>query len=462
MSTEIVDVQEIDQALETDNAFQERKAKERLVAVEREHAKLSRVGSIMRYIGVAIIMAATGTFLFQRWSDMSQMARYFSFLGFTGGLCVSALLCGLKIKENKGARTLFGVVLTLLPVHCAQLGAILYSQTSARYLNLRHTYPHFLHLSVPTLMDAIIVLVVGLVGLLPMAYMAYSVMARKRARSLMMIGCAMSGALLLPTRDPLLVGLLIATMSVVTLVGERKFAAIGDLLTREALIARCVPFLAIAVMIARQCMLYGAPGFLQGLIWLALSAFLFDFLPRVTSEKSVIAGGEVVTAVATMVGMSLIGEGVATGFGLSRTALAPLLHGMPMVIVLGLMAERARHVPGLFRFCAATALFFTGVVELLAVDGVEACVVALVIGILGVAHACIKELKMSLLAGGALTFLSLARGCLLAIDAISLSSWFTLGMVGVLTVVGASYLERNFILLRDGLQGARKRVAAWK
>jgi hypothetical protein len=41
------------------------------------------------------------------------------------------------------------------------------------------------------------------------------------------------------------------------------------------------------------------------------------------------------------------------------------------------------------------------------------------------------------------------------------SPWILLGVIGVGTIVSASYIERNFIRLREELLALRKRVASW-
>jgi hypothetical protein len=61
-----------------------------------------------------------------------------------------------------------------------------------------------------------------------------------------------------------------------------------------------------------------------------------------------------------------------------------------------------------------------------------------------------------------LTVLSLGRVTLFAIGSLSFSPWIILGVIGIATIVGASYLERNFTKLRDGVFSARKRVSAWR
>lgn len=453
-------VQEIDEALAQEHLSLEKQSEERLHVAVKERERISRIGTVLRYIGVAVLMAATGTFMFQRWGDMTHMSRYFAFLAFTAVVCAAGLVCGLKIGENKGARTLLGAVVVLLPVHCAQIGAILFSRLGggAHAMN----YPSYFFWSVPSLADAVLVAVAGAVALIPMAYMAYSVLARNYARQLMLLGCAVSAILVVPTRDPLIVGLLLTVAGVVACMGEIKLSGVAELKTREAAVARCVPFIATAMLIGRQGALYHSSIFFQGIVYALMSAVLFEIAPRITTKKSIVRFCEAAALYPTALSCHLLADAVLRGFALHGTALAPVVIGLPITLVFAVMAERAKETSRLFRALSAVALFVTGLVELVDGVGIESCIIALVIGIFAVTYACVSEHKGLLFAGGSLTLLSLGRVTFLAIGSLSFSPWILLGVIGVATIVGASYLERNFTKLREGMFLARKRVSGWR
>jgi hypothetical protein len=460
MSTENVQViQEVDEALAAERASVEKRTEERLTAATKERDKISRIGSLLRYIGVGVLIASMATFMFQRWDTMTQVSRYFAFLAFTAGVCVSGLLCGLKIGENKGARTLLGAVVTLIPIHCAQIGAFIYSRVANGVSE--HSYPSYFYFMAPTLTDAVIVAVGGLLALLPMAYMAYSVLARKHAKRLLLLGCGVSAALLVPTRDPLFVAGLVAVAGALAYIGERSFGSIVELKTREAFVARLVPFIALAMLIGRQSSLYHPTTVLHGVEMALLSALLFGILPQFFKEKGLVWASENVSLITTMIAALLFGDAVISGFNLSGSVIAPLVVGLPLTVVYALMAHRAREAGVVFRGISALTLFGTGVAELLNGAHVEACLISLVIGILGVTYACITENKGTLFAGVSLAVLSLMRVCFIAITSMSVSPWILLGVIGVGTILGASYLERNFTKIRENLVSARRQVADW-
>lgn len=454
------EVREIEEALAADIANREKQNEERLAAASRERDKISRIGMALRYVGIAVLFAATGSFMFQRWGDMTHLARYLSFLIFTVGVCGAGLLCGLKIGENKGARTLLGVVVTLIPVHAAQLGAILFSRFGSPPIT-PVSYPSALYWSVSSLSDVLIAVGVGVATLVPMAFMAYSVLARSHARQLLMLGCGVSAALMIPTRDPMLVGMIMAIASACTLIGEARLSSVLELRTREGVIARSVPFLAVAMLIGRQCFLYNSTSLFLGIVCLIASAVAFEMVPRLNISGLVTTLSEHLAVPLTALGVFFVGDAILQGFDLSASVFAPLVIGMPMGVAFAVMAERARESAGVFRVASSVTLFLTGLSELLSGSGVEAGVISLLIGIVALTVGSAAEKKGMFLAGAVLILLSLGRVCLDALGNISVSPWVILGVIGVGTIVAASYIERNFIRIREEFSAMRKKIATW-
>jgi hypothetical protein len=149
------------------------------------------------------------------------------------------------------------------------------------------------------------------------------------------------------------------------------------------------------------------------------------------------------------------------GFDLTQTIVPPLVIGLPMGLAFTVMAERARESGGVFRVASSAALFCTGLAELISVGSVPAGVVALLIGIIALTVGCFAERRGLFVAGTSLIVLSLGRISLDALANVSVSPWILLGVIGVGTIVSASYIERNFIRLREELLALRKRVASW-
>lgn len=457
MSNEANNIQnEIDHALET----QKRAENERAQRDSRQQRRVSLLGTGLRSIGVLVLIASVVTCMCQQWEYMDHLARYFSFLGFTGLVCGAGLVCGLKIRESKGARTLLGAVTTFIPVHCAQLGAILYSQTKQGAT--LSAYPSYLYWSVPTMSQALLALGVGLVTLIPMAYMAYSVLARRFAIQLFATGFVASAALLVPSRDPLIAAILLSLTTIFVLRQEASFSDKVELKTKEAIVARMVPMIAILTMVGRQAALYNTPSFFMGLLFALVSVVLFEMTPRLTTNRLAIATGELISIVTTLIAIQLEADAIITGFKLWNSEVDPLVRGLPLSLVFALMAERSRQVGNVLRASAAIILFLTGTIELCQYGNFSASCIALVIGIAAITIAFLNEQRALFFAGASLTLLALVKTSALAFSSLYVSSWIVMGLLGVFTIVGASYLEKNFASLREHALGVRRRIGAWK
>lgn len=447
---------EIEMALEAER----REAHDQMNKAQERQSRVARLGSGLRFIGVMVLVAAVATFMSQRWTEMSHLTRYFSFLGFTAFVCGAGLLCGLKIGESKGARTLLGAVVTFIPVHCAQLGAILYSRAAQSAPS--ELYPSYLYWSVPSLTQAILALSVGLLALAPMAYMAYSVLSRRFAKTLFTLGFATSSALLLPTRDPLIVGLLISVVAVCMIRAEVSFSGIVELKTKEAIVARAVPMLALLTIVGRQAALYDTPRVFVGVLFALLSAVLFEVMPRVVPHKRVTGLCEVASMGTVAIAALMIADGLMHGFQVAGAEFEPLLYGLPIALSYALMAERARLTGSTFRVYSALALLLTGGAELCMYGSLASSVFALVIGIGAVTIGCLSQQRAMLFVGAGLTLLALVKTTAIAFSSLYVSAWIVMGVLGIVTIVGASYLERNFLLLRERLFAFRQRMQGWR
>lgn len=447
-------VQEIDAALH--NEVTERASDEQLKAKksEAQQRKIGRIGMLLRVLGSIVLLAGAGTFLFQRWGEMSHLVRYLSFLGFTAGVCAAGLLCGLGIKENKGARTLLAIVASLIPVHFAQLGALLFSQTPEALTP--SYYPQYFYWAAPTLGDALLALACGVTALIPMAFMSYSVLVRQHAKRFLYANLLASAVLLVPSRDPLLISLLIGLVGTMVLMADRKVSNSPDLKTVEGVIARLLPFAALSLTAARQFFLYNAAEFIVGSVLALGTAALYGPIRRVFRNEGIVGTIEVVSLASASVACFLLVDTLQLP---SIYRIASL--GIVGCLVLSVMGTQARVVGKLYQTVAAVVLIWSAGAECTLV-GIEASIISLVMGLVAVTVACIAERKVLLAAGLCVVSISLGDVVVLALRSVTISPWLTLGTIGVSTVLAASYLERNFVRLAEIATQSRARLASWK
>jgi hypothetical protein len=138
-----------------------------------------KLGRLLRIIGSAVLIAAAMAFLVQRWGSMNDILRYVSFLGFTAVLTGAGFLCGVRIKEDKGARTFLSLAAGMVTVNFAQLGALIFSTTGHREMGM---IPGVFLWRAPSLTAALLTMAGAIAVLIPVTYVSMRVMMRGRER----------------------------------------------------------------------------------------------------------------------------------------------------------------------------------------------------------------------------------------------------------------------------------------
>lgn len=458
MNRDSESIEEIDTAIAEDARQRYAVESERLQVAERQQARVERVGSLLRFVGVGVLLAAAATLLMQRWDGMAHIARYFSFLAFTAAVCVAGLLCGVGMKENKGARALLSVVGLLVPVHFAQLGAILYSRFG-------HTldagsYPRYLFWSAPSPQAAVMTTLAGLITLAPMMLLACSVLARRHAAKLVWLSFLAGLSLLYPSREPYLMGTLILTLGAVCARIDRIVFVESESRTEGALVARAIPYLTLALAIARQCFLYKSPPFAHGLVYAGATYVFFVLVPGIVTSRVAVWFSEAMALgfaalAAVMFGISLDELGI-----LSEYAVV-MVSGLSLALVVSALTAKAREATGLYGAISLATCVLLGLVHLSQASELERVINGLVCGIVVVAWACLVERRSMLIAGLLFVACSCVDAVGLAVRSVDISPWLLLGLVGLTTVVGASYLERYYLRIVGSLRALRSHVKTW-
>lgn len=449
---------DIEVAIAEDARKRQIAASERLKKAEEQRDRVERVGALLRFVGVSVLLVSAVTLLMQRWDGMAHITRYLSFLAFTATVCLAGVLCGVKIGENKGARALLSVVALLAPVHFAQLGAILYSRFGESLD--ASTYPRYLFWSAPSIEAAVMTTVIGIIALTPMMLFAFGVLARRHAKALVTLSLLSGLALLYPSRDPYVIGALVIALGIVCAQIDKFFFVESDARTSEAALARTIPYLALGMALARQCLLYKSPMLAQGLVYAGASYALFTLPPRVITSRVAIWFSEAGALVCSILAAIMFGSALATTASLSDYA-AVMVTGLSLSVVLSGLAMKAREAKGLYRVVSFSACFIIGVIHCFQASTMERVVHGLVCGIVVVTWACLVERRSLLILGLLFVACSCVDAVGVAVRSIDISPWLFLGVAGLLTVLGASYLERHYLRMISTLQSLQARVRAW-
>ena len=408
---------------------------------------LSVIYSSIRVIGVLILIFAASCYLCQGWENAASLWRYYSFLIFTGVVSLSGILLGLGLKETKGARTLLGVSVSFLPVHAAQLGALLYGAMFGAVL----TVPEYLRFET-SLINAVGTIIFASIALGPIAYAAFSALARKRALAMTTIMAISSSLLIVPCRD----GGVVATLA---LLGIVLIAAFDWLLllkdtalrTFEGTVARLMLYVPIYMLVLRNLTLY-KPEFYLMSCFFALFSFALYFFPRsLTDRKQELNYFELLALVSASiawmygVGSSWMGAHEAIrvyGYGIG-SCLDILIRYLPLsgiACVMGIFSPYGNNLLNRLSVLIAIAAVLAAQSVGDCLPGAFAClIVGLILSIDGV----IRGTRVSFYGGCSCVlaglFYLLANLC----SILNLAPWMAVALLGLTVVVLASVVEKK-------------------
>jgi uncharacterized membrane protein len=109
-----------------------------LIKEEKASINVDMLPKAMRWLGGIILTTAALTFIIQGWNDLNSIGRYYSFVQFSFVLTLCGIFCGVKVKEDKGARTFLGLATAMVPALFCQLGAMVLSLNS--HINQNTTF----------------------------------------------------------------------------------------------------------------------------------------------------------------------------------------------------------------------------------------------------------------------------------------------------------------------------------
>lgn len=454
------DLTSIEAALRDERKQQEQERLSEMRSSKAVENRASRVGSTLRFAGVTALLAAAGAFLTQHWTDASYLSRYGMFLLFTALVTGAGVFCSSTIKEQKGARAFLGVTVMFLPVHFAQLGALLFSQFGSVPESAVSYYP-YLYWEAPSLGIASAVTALGIAALLPMAYFAFSALARNHADKLLRTTFVCGAALLIPTREPAFIAAILGSLAIFSTFRDQQISVFPEMRTVEGRAARLVPFVTIITMIGRQCALYNASAFLVGLVLVGLSYAAMGMRAANAERSGATAFAEVVAWMLAIPGMLAISYDICESFR-PAPSIEPLFLGLPLGAVMIHLERRARVCSLLFKTVAVLSIGLTFVAEYSYSDSLLPSTMGLILAIVAVTTASAIESKTLFWIGAVGCVASLLRMLELCINLHVVSPWIVLGVIGTAAVIGGSYIERNFTAILERFRNRRLTVISWK
>ncbi len=441
----------------TELVSEEMEAGEREAAPPPAVPRLKLLAGILRKVGAGVLLASAAAFLLQGWSDETSMLRYYAFLAFTVGLSAVGFFCGLRLKEDKGARTCLAVAATMIPAHFLALGGLVYSRVHVDVSSI----PGVVRWVATSNMQAGGAVAVAALLLTPLCYIAFTSLARVGARVAAPLYMGLCAMLLIPTRDPALVSLLAVPLFGIPLHHELTRATReSGMRTTEGALVRAMLFAPVAGLILRSLLLHGASDVLFGTLLLIVAVALFISGPALEFAAARVDSLQSLAAVPAGLGTILLTKVVILALGVPFT-LSPVLSLLMVSLVLILMSIFCQSTGSGFRGVAATIAIGSVLVHLVAEGDFMASLLCLAVSLMTLAYGYTIEQRLVFQSGVLGTIAGAIYHVRSAMELFSMSPWVSLAVMGVVTVVTASYLERHYREVIARASGFKHRMSTW-
>ena len=397
------------------------------------------LGRLLHGLGALVVVAAFSVFLFQQWAEGNDLSRYGLLLGNTLLLAGAGLASGLWLREAHGARLLVGLALAAVPVNFAILGGLSFPYVGGQPAAV--VLPDFVIWDAGSAVLAWASIGVSLPVLGAAAWLAFRVLARRSALPLAGLYGLGNGALLVPTREGEVVAAMVLGLAAVMVVGAARLAGRDPTLaTGEGRFARAVLVLPLVVLGGRSLLLYGPQALLEAVLAVIAYAAFREARRRLDGRcralwtlelAALVAAMGVVAQVAALLPPAWTGDWVPTG-----------LAGVLAAFLLDL-ARAAPARAGRYRAAAAWLLVAVASLNLQAVGGFGAALACLAASVALLVGGYQTRSFGMFTAGGAGTLAALATAVHQAVAHFSLGGWTSLALLGVVTIVAGSLVERR-------------------
>ncbi len=429
--------------------------------------KWSSLTRILRRIGAVVLVCSAVAFLLQEWVNMDSLLRYYSFLGFTLFMSACGVYCGLRLQDDKGARTFLGVAALFLPAHFAQLGALVRSLFVENPQALFGGYnAHIRYLAIyqaPSALSAWGTVAIACAVLLPLCFAGFSSLARAEAPRLTALYFMLNLCLLVPVRDAATVCTLsLCGFALLSFFETRFFSKPSAMHTWEGAACRLMMAAPLAVLLARSIILYPASGLILGAVCAGCAAVFFLLLPahfESLGAKCFFQGLAVPAAALSWTSFAIeIQQQVP--YTLRDEVITPLVF-LPMALIFAAMSFGAAGNGRSYRRLGAWVAILAVLFELFTVSGWASSFLCIVVAIATISSAFLMEDKTLFNLGTVGLLFGLGYHLRYAADLFTWSPWLSLAITGAATVIAASYLERNRKDVVDRMRLFRRELDSW-
>ena len=419
---------------------------------------MKKLPSLLRILGTTALLVAMYSFLVKGWHSGGDVFRYLLMLGHTGAMTAIGLTSGHWLKEGKGARLLLTLALVSVSANFAILGAFIFSQTQwAATVN----YSGYVAWSVDSLSTALVVTGLALVVLLPVVFLGFRVLSRSMSSSLAVLFLISNMALLVPLRDPYMVGFMVVALSLFVLVFSGKTARQDvSARTHEGMMALVLQYMPIGVLLCRNLWLYTPDLFLLTILALTVFFALRQIGMHLESFPAIRSLVEVLSIVPALgfgagIGATMIENDIFT------TELVLPFASLAAACLIYEISTRARDGVALYRALSVGVLCTGLLANMLSLGGVLAAMMSAVIGIAVAVYGYMKQQRV-VFSGGMLTMsVGLVYQLYYATQIFHLGSWASLALLGMAAIVIGSTIECHGCRIKQMLTAWKAKYGDW-
>jgi len=425
---------------------------------EGESALMKKLPSLLRILGTTALLVAMYSFLVKGWNSGGDVYRYLLMLVHTGAMTAIGLTSGHWLKEGKGARLLLTLALVSVSANFAILGAFIFSQTPAA---AAVNYPGYVAWSVGSLSAALMVTGGALIVLLPVVLLGFRVLTRSMSSRLAVLYLISNAALLVPLRDPYLVGYMVGGLSLFVLVFSGKTAQQNvSAKTHEGMMALVLQYLPIAVLLCRNLWLYAPDLFLLTILALTLFFALRQVSIRLGGFHAIRSLVELVSVLPALGFGAGLGATIAENGFVASELILPVATFATACLIYEISA-RAQQGGILYRTLSVAVLCTGLLANMLFLGGVLAAMMSAVIGITVAVHGYVQQQRIVF--GGGMVTMCVGLGYQLyyATQIFHLGSWASLAVLGMAAIVVGSTIECHGCRIKLMLSAWKTKYGEW-
>ncbi len=441
---------------------QEVETKEKHIEQATEERRIwNHLPQLLRWIGGVSLAGSAVTFLLGGWMEAEPLVRYYSFFALTSALSIAGVFCGLKLREDKGARTFLSLGTAFIPVLFCQLGAIVYAQYIGETSQFSEYFEVFQFSPIGLPLLALTV-TVALILLSAYAFFGFSAMARPAAKKLTALYILANAALLIPARNDLAVALIGFVLLAVLAVYDRKvFSKSTTLRTWDGRAMRSLLFVPFALLILRSVILYETSSFLTGLFSASIATLFFFGLPQATNKIGWKRTFQHISLLPFAVACLSIGLPLVENIRFFGVEAFTTFLVLPSSLLVILLSHRTQESGRSFRFIAITTALIATIAQMASQGGLPVAIISLFVAVGSTVYSYAIREKGILFLGILGTITSLAYHVSYAAEFYRSNLWLSLAATGVAVILAASYVERNWQTLLAQGKGFRSKLDDW-